>query len=71
MEKKRNKDERLALRISSELLQAIRDAAEEEDVSLSAYVVEALKEKLKKRKVTTDLAKRVDTLEELLIKQVS
>jgi predicted HicB family RNase H-like nuclease len=70
MEKKKNKDERLALRISSELLQAIREAAEEEDVSLSAYVVEALKEKLK-RKASNDLAKRVDTLEELLIKQVS
>lgn len=70
MDKKKNKDERLALRISSELLESIRFAADEDDVSVSAFVISALKEKLEKRNKSNDLAKRLDTLEELLIRQV-
>ncbi len=71
MDKKKNKDERLALRISSELLESIRVAAESDDMSVSAFVIAALKEKLDRRKNSNDLAKRLDTLEELLIRQVS
>ena len=71
MEKKRSKDERLALRISSDLLESVKEAADEEDMSVSAFVVAALREKLQRYKTANDLTKRIDTLEELLITKVS
>jgi uncharacterized protein (DUF1778 family) len=70
---KKSKDERLALRISAELLELVKQAAIHEELSISAFVIQALKEKLERQRSNRsqdDLRERVDLLEELLLKKV-